>query len=161
MIKNVYISMNGVFTDFDSYYATCAPLDPDQYHRFYEVITHVRIYDRLGIIEGSFELVKYFNNQPFNTQILTSTETNIPKLVMETKLQRTRWLLKHGFPFKPVFVNSQFEKCNYASPDSVLISNNSTAVSTFIMKGGKAIYHENVNSTILEFQKLINQEQTL
>lgn len=158
MITNVYISMNGVLTDFDSYYATCAPNDPDQNHRWSEVITHVRIYDRLDIIPGSFDLIKYFADKKYNTNILTSTETSVPKLVLETQLQRTRWLLKHGIPFKPIFVNSQIMKMKYANEDSVLITSNTAAMGAFASKGGKVIFHESVESTIAEFEKLVKTD---
>lgn len=155
MIKNVYISMNDIFTDFDSYYATCAPNDPDQRHRWHEVITHVRIYDRLTLIEGSYELVRYFKDLPINVQILTSTETAIPKLVMETQQQRMRWLMKHGIPFKPLFVYDQFQKSKYANSESVLITANSNASAAFQSKGGHVIFYKDVETTKQEFMNLV------
>ena len=148
--------MNGIFTDFDSYYALCAPYDPDQRHRWHEVITHVRIYDRLEIIEGSYELAKYFMGKPeYNPEILTSTESAVPKLYVETQLQRTRWLMRHGITLSPIFVYSQFDKAKYANENTVLISANHIALSAFAMKGGNCIKHVDVKTTIEQFEQLI------
>jgi hypothetical protein len=155
MITDVYISMNGIFTDFDSYYATCAPNWEDQRTRFSEVITHVRIYDKLVMIDGSYELIRYFKDLPINVQILTSTETAVPKLVMETQQQRIRWLMKHGVPFKPVFTFDQFQKSKYATPTSLLITANTNAAAAFSSKGGKVIFYKDVETTKAEFIELV------
>ena len=162
MIKNVYISMNDVFTDFESYYATCAPYDPDQRPRWHEVITHVKIYSRLEILPGSWELAKYFMERPqYNTQILTSAETTVPRLYMETTLQRKNWLLRYGINFNPIITYNQYDKAQYANKESVLISANHKALTCFNMKGGHIINHTTFEEDIAHFEKIVQENALL
>lgn len=155
----LYLDMDGVIADFNKFYATCAPYDPDDRHRFREAVMHVKIFEKLDYMPDALELLNHVRKLPedVNVEILTSMGTMDMTRAMEARRQKLVWLLRKGINYKANFVHTKHEKANYATPTSILIDDSVGCISPFISKGGYGILHVNASESISMLDATIHQ----
>lgn len=174
MINIVYFDMDGVLADFEKTLSRMVgkPFDEilhesgdDPIGDYLLQLTHSKkFFEKMDAMPEFpifhrliFELLSQKN---LEVMILTATGSPNPETVRD---QKKAWLRNNGLERIPVIdvLKSRY-KCEYASPDSLLIDDREKAVMPFVENGGKAILHHNIRETIIsccEDYKIINENK--
>lgn len=165
MLPCIYVDIDGVIANFHDrimeYRGHLEWCDKT----FTKAVYEYEIFKDLDLLSGANNLIKSIKKvSHVRKEFLTSTGCRNDMVHHEkAKIQKTYWLQKNGFHFKPNFVMTGDEKgLLYATRESVLIDDTPSVVDNFRKCGGYAILHNNsdVDSTLKQLYDIVSIMKT-
>lgn len=155
-IKKIYLDMDGVIADFTKGYKELNNMEPREaekhkrFDHFFDEFIAAGKFANLDAMPDTNQLIVYLNhlymNRSVPTEILSSTASQ--DRFEEVSRQKILWLKKQGINFKHNFVPGKRFKCQYATPDSIIIDDTQSVIDDWRKAGGIAIWHKDAATTI-------------
>lgn len=150
----IYCDQDGVLADFDRQFIKLSGMTPKVYEnkygisKFWELISEegISFWSTIKWMEDGEKLWKYIKK--YNPSILTA-----PSRENESKLGKIIWIHKH-IGYNEIIFSPANNKCDYASPTSILIDDKKSTVDSWNNRGGIGIIHISANDTIKQLKKL-------
>ncbi len=148
----IFVDLDGVLTNFDKGYYDLTGIDITGHHyddkQFWEPINKAG-YDFWINLEWTDDGKKLWNYvKKYNPQILSA-----PSKQNDSRIGKHDWV-KRELPGTHLILRSAQHKCEFASPNSILIDDNETNIKQWKNAGGIAIQHISADNTINELKKL-------
>lgn len=162
IMKTIYLDMDGVLADFDSYYFRNGRKsfifeefrNEVMYNQLFSHLPEMPRYDEF--ISGVYDIAQKYG---YDVQICSSVHSLEPEMKSRAMSQKTHWLKTHGLPnIKKNFTERKSQKADYASRDSILIDDSLECVSYFREAGGEAICHKEVSSTLKILEQIVKEK---
>ena len=151
-IKNVFVDMDGVVSDFNKRYQelfNMLPREAEKNKNFYPLFKEFIAqgnFATLDLMSGAMEGVDYLRRVNAKVQMLSSTANE--ELYDDVSKQKLIWLQNHGISFPPIFVPGKKHKYKYATPDSIIIDDTESVIDDWREAGGIGILHKNWDTTL-------------
>lgn len=157
----IYLDMDGVVSDFDSYYESLIGVNPKnvkgarERNENWKKFVANDSFEKLPFITSAYVLLDFIKKHNIETEMLTSSggTTYHDKVAAQKK----SWLIKHGLKYKPNVVPGGSKKAAFAKPDTILIDDTARNIEAFEKAGGIGILHDhnNVEVTIAKLKEII------
>lgn len=151
-ISKIMVDMDGVIADMEKRYTELYGMKPKQAedkakfeHLFDDFILNQN-FATLDLYPGAVKLLEVLKSLPVPTEILSSSAS--PDRHEEISRQKKIWLDTHQIPFHPIFVPGKHLKAQYATPNSILIDDDTQNIEDWKASGGIGILHKNWFSTM-------------
>lgn len=163
----IYLDLDGVFTDFERYYAAMNPakvwLDETVvgHEAFWAVVLNTPdFWLNLPLMPGAPKLWAFVNSLNFNStgqhvelEILSAPGKSDEKRAREQKPVWVRTNLSDTIKINLVYSK---DKQQFASPTSILIDDYSQNCEQWRARGGVAIQHKSADETIAELKRMFS-----
>lgn len=157
----IYLDMDGVFSDFDSYYESLIGTHPKsvkgakERNENWKKFVMNDSFEKLSFLTSAYVLLDFIKKHNLEAEMLTSSggTTYHDKVAAQKKT----WLAKHGIKYKANVVPGGAKKAAFAKPDAVLIDDTARNIEAFEKAGGIGILHDhnNVEATISKLKEII------
>ena len=152
-MKKIFVDLDGVLSDFNKRYKELFGVTPAEarilkhsYRDYWVEFILKNSFAELDLHEGAEELIQYLRSLKAGVHVLTSSggfDYHGP-----VQQQKMNWLAKHGILWAPIVVPGRSYKAAFADSNSILIDDTFSNIEDFIAKGGQAIHHTDVTTTI-------------
>ena len=157
----IYLDMDGVFSDFDSYYESLIGVHPKsvksnkERNENWKKFVMSNSFEKLPFITSAYVLLQFIHDRGLSAEMLTSSGGTTYH--DNVAAQKKYWLLKHGLNFKANVVPGGAKKAAFAKPDAVLIDDTARNIEAFEKAGGIGILHDhrNVSATIEKLKEIL------
>lgn len=157
----IYLDMDGVFSDFDSYYESLIGTHPKsvkgakERNENWKKFVMNASFEKLPFLTSAYVLLEFIHDRGLEAEMLTSSGGTTYHV--KVALQKKYWLIKHGINFKANVVPGGMKKATFAKPDAVLIDDTARNIEAFEKAGGIGILHnhENVGATIDKLKEIL------
>lgn len=120
---------------------------------FAKAVLEHKIFSNIKPKEGAFKLrdvlLSIQQEHQIGISFLSSLNSNNKEVILEAARQKTEWLIKHGFPWSPIFVTHHSLKQLFGNHNTLLIDDNPKCVDPFIEKNGKGILYTKFNEEFI------------
>lgn len=159
MISLIYLDMDGVIADLDTYYSNKYGVvpreDPNKATNWPREIKE-GMFKYLPTTQSYDVLCEHCLNSGVEVEIL-SCITEDPELAPIIAEDKKYWLSVHGLGnLKTNFTATKTDKGRYAHPKALLIDDSVACVNAFMENGGNVILHSNVHDTIIKLMTTYN-----
>ena len=161
--KKIYVDMDGVIADFNTAFKklNVDNLTPDEFIKTYSKNKFWNLLDKhadefwinIPPMSDANVLMDFIYNNFIDIHILTAS-TRHPS----SKIGKRMWIRRH-FPFiredNIIVVEEKKLKQKYATPNSILVDDNTQNISDWNNAGGIGILHKSANDTIKQLQQYV------
>jgi 5'(3')-deoxyribonucleotidase len=156
VIQTLYLDMDGVIADFDSYWSTLdTTIDDDR--RFWHAVYDFKIFEQLSLMPNAEKLLKFLRKlKNTRVEILSATGSTDARQSNLAMAQKLNWLEENRIFFKANFVAHAEQKCDFAYINTLLIDDREKAITPFKVFGGVGILHTDVDTTIEKIRKYVS-----
>jgi len=170
MIKQIYVDMDGVLSDFLKRYKELFSASPERdypkdsaekrtYQRNWRKFIEGDNFATLEAMPDLKEGLKYLKElQDDGMEIMILSSTANQEFLQEISRQKYEWLQNHDINYHPIFVPGKALKRHYSGKDKILIDDTPINIEQWEQEGGIGIRHKNWNDTIKKLNKLLNKE---
>jgi hypothetical protein len=158
-IHTVYLDMDGVLCDFDSYYRSIYGVncrDDDNEDNWYEFVNN-QGFQELDRMPDYDDLFSMLNELYVDIEILsciTSRKNN-----KEVAKQKVEWLFRNSLENNVInFTITKQGKGNYANPNVLLIDDSDECISAFKQSGGYALKYTGIDKLKFEIEYLLSED---
>lgn len=155
--------MDGVLCNFERRYFQLynelpgSMRDRKDFNKNWDHFVFTRQFETLEWWPGGKELVEYVNSLP-NVTVEILSSSGGKKYHDEVTEQKKYWLESKGLNFKPNIVAGRKLKCQYATPDSILIDDTYDVIQSFNDAGGIGIHHKEIGNTLLLLKHIVDKQ---
>lgn len=162
----LYMDMDGCLCNFEKAYREMWHEYEYDRSRFKAAVLERSIFTNLEKMPGAeplLQMMEYLcDNKGVNVEILTSTGSSDPEMILSGTAQKLHWLNNHGISYKANFVNNKSQKARFAHGRSILVDDSIGCIDPFNAAGGYGVHHrdetvfntkETVYNIIYELQR--------
>jgi len=152
-ISMIRLDLDGVICDFDKRYKELYGMEPREaekekkFDRFFDEFIEKQNFATLDLMPGALDLINYLRRLQVPTEILSSTANE--NRYDEISRQKTQWLKDHQIEFKTNFVPGKRLKCQFATPESIIIDDTESVIRQWKEAGGIGILHKDAPTTMV------------
>lgn len=160
-INRIYLDMDGVIADFDSYFQDCYGYYPPDFEEKYgreefwdKLWQDAKFFEKIPNMPNKRELIYLcIDTCDYLTILSAPSRTNHALCV----LQKRNWLDKEPLTFNiPAIFESKKEK--YAGPNRLLIDDRKTNIDRWIAKGGIGYLYDGDFKKFEQFMSKVNKD---